>query len=110
MFEFALAQLSHFSTGDQRQYHVRREAVLNCCFHTKSVCCVDEDTCVLRSNDGIDDGSEIVDIGEGLDAKHHVVESNRTTLCGILGVSNNYAMVSLCPHGTSSVFAYLDGA
>jgi hypothetical protein len=49
---------------------------------------------VLRSNDGIDDGSEIVDIGEGLDAKHNVVESNRTTLCGIFGISDNYAMVS----------------
>jgi hypothetical protein len=53
---------------------------------------IDENTSVLRCDNGIDDGSKIVDIGECLDAQDNVIERALSGMSGIFGISNNYTM------------------
>jgi len=44
------------------------------CFDAERVCGVDENTSMLRSDDGLDDRGEVVDIGERFHTEEDVVE------------------------------------
>lgn len=68
VLEFALAKLRKLSVGNQRQDNIGRESFFDSGFHTECMGRVDQDACVLGSNNSIDDGSEVVDVGKGLDA------------------------------------------
>lgn len=50
---------------------------------------VDENACVLRSDDGVNNGCEIVDIGQGLDTEYDVIERTFSGVGGIFWISNN---------------------
>lgn len=44
---------------------------------------------MLRSDHGLDDGSEVVDVGEGFDAEEDVVERRFRVALGFLGRPHN---------------------
>ena len=41
---------------------------------SKRVCCVDQDACVLRSDDRFNDRGDVVDVRQGLDTEKDVVK------------------------------------
>lgn len=55
---------------------------------SQGICSVDEDTGVLGGDDGFDDRSEIVDIGESLDAENNIVVSAFARGCFFGGPDN----------------------
>ena len=50
---------------------------------------VDEDACVLWSDDGIDYGGEVVNVGESFDAENDIVKCTLFVVGGVFGRSNN---------------------
>jgi len=74
VLELAGTELAELGARDQRQDDIGREPLLDGGLDAQAVRGVDEDACVLRRHDGIDYGSEIVDIGERLDAEDDIVE------------------------------------
>lgn len=75
VLELACSQLRYLSSGHQRQDHVCGKALLEMCFNPEAVCRVDQDTCVLRRHDRLDDRCKVVDIRQSFDAQQDVIES-----------------------------------
>lgn len=74
MFKFALAELGQISPRDQRQDDVCRISLFNRRFETNRVRGVDQNTCMVRDHHRINDGGQVVDIGEGFYAENDVVK------------------------------------
>lgn len=59
------------------------------------MCSVDKDASVLWSDDWLDYGSDIINVGQRLDAEKNVVEGGLGCLCRLVGTSYNYDDVSV---------------
>lgn len=74
MFELARAELREVGAADEGENDIRGEPLLDGGLEAKGVRRVDQDARVLGGNDGIDDRSQIVDVGESFYAEDNVVE------------------------------------
>jgi hypothetical protein len=73
MFKLGGPCLHDVDIGDQRQDDIGGEAMLQLRFDSESIGGIDEDTGVLRGDDRLDDGSQIVDVGQCFHAQDDVV-------------------------------------
>lgn len=69
MLKLTGTQLDEFCTGNEGEDDICWETLLEMCFDAERVGRIDENTSVLRSNDGFDDRCKIIDIGESFHAK-----------------------------------------
>lgn len=74
MFKLTRPKLGELCSRDQRKDNVGGEALFQIGFDAEGVGGVDEDAGVLWRDNGLDDASQVVDIGEGLYAEQNVVE------------------------------------
>jgi hypothetical protein len=89
VLKLALAKLVELGSRDKRQDDISGEAFLKCGFDSKRVGGVDKNTSVLRSNDRIDNGGQIVYIGKSLYTKDDVIEGTILVSSSIFRVSND---------------------
>ncbi len=87
MLELAGAELTELGARDKGKYNIGRKPLLDGRLDPQCVCGVNQDTRVLWSNDGIDYGGEIIDIGKGLDTENDIVESALSPLRCVFGGS-----------------------
>ena len=73
VFELGGAGLGDFDVGDEGKDDICRVSLFDMGLDSKRICGIDENAGVLGSNDRLNDGGEVVDIREGLDAENHVV-------------------------------------
>lgn len=73
VLELGGAGLGDFDVGDEGEDNICRVSLLDMGLDSECICRVDEDAGVLGSDDRLNDGGEVVDIREGLDAENHVV-------------------------------------
>lgn len=104
MLKLARADLGQFGTGNERQDDVGRETLFEVRLDAEGVCGVDENTCVLWGNNGLDDRGNVVDVGQGLDAEEDVVERRLGYVGGIFGRAHNWSEVSLCICASETMF------
>ena len=95
MLKIAGAQLGELGTGNERKNHVCRKSLLEIRLDAKRVCCVDQDACMLRSDDRLNDGGNVVNVGESLDAQEDVVVRRSRCLCCFFRSSNDYERLVL---------------
>ena len=81
MFKFAGPELRQIGAGHKGQDDVGRKAFFKLLLNPERVCCVDEDACVLRCDDCLNDICKVVYIGKGFDAEKDIVESSLLTRC-----------------------------
>lgn len=73
MLELASAQLRKLGASNEGKNDVCRESLLKVRLDAEGVCCVDQDACVLRSDDGLNDRGKVIHVWESLDAQEDVV-------------------------------------
>ena len=76
MLKFARACLDDFGAGDKREDNIGGKALFEIGFHTETVGGIDENACMLRRDDGFDDGGNIVNVRQGLYAEQDVVKGD----------------------------------
>ena len=59
------------------------------------MCGVDEDAGVLRGDNGLDDGGEIVDVGKSFDTEDDVVKRGSGGVGGLFGSAHDYESMSI---------------
>lgn len=74
VFKIARSGLGNFYLRNQGKNDIGGVALLQVSFDAEGIRGVDEDTCVLGSNNGFDDGGKVVDIRQGLHTKDDIVE------------------------------------
>lgn len=90
VFEFCGPKLCDVGVGDEGEDHVLRKPLFDGVLDTEGVGCVYEDAGVLWGDDGFDDGGEIVDIWESLDAEQNiVVRASSRNVCRFLRTSDD---------------------
>ena len=89
MLELTSSELRDFDARDQRQDDVGREALFQIRLDAKCVGGVDQNASVLRRDDGFDDGREVVDVGQCLDAEQDIVEGRSVRTSGVLRRSDD---------------------
>ena len=82
VLEFAPPELGEVGAANERQDHISREAFLNCRLETQRMCGVEKNAGVLRSNDGIDHRSQVVDVGKRFYTEDDVVKCAVFALLG----------------------------
>lgn len=73
MFELARARLGDFHVGDERKDDVGRVSLLKVGFNAEGICGIHQDTGVLGSDDGFNNGGKVIDIRQGFDAEDDIV-------------------------------------
>ena len=74
MLKLAGSSLNNFGTRDERQDDICRESLLEVRLDAEGVGSVDEDTGMLRGDDGFDNGRDIIHIGQSLYTEQNVVK------------------------------------
>jgi hypothetical protein len=85
-----LPELGKLGARNEGQDHISRESFLDSRLDSKSVGSVNKDASMLRGDHRINDGSEIVDVRQGFDAKNDVVERTVAADGSLFCVSNNW--------------------
>lgn len=84
VLEFGRADLGQVGGGNKRQDDVLGVSLFDKGLDAERVGGVDKNASVLGSDDGFDDGSEVVELRQGLDAEQDVVEGALLQLTGLL--------------------------
>lgn len=73
MLEFTGAGLGDFHVGNEGENDICWVSLLEMGFNSEGISRVNEDAGVLRSDDGFDDGGEVVDIGQCFYTENNIV-------------------------------------
>lgn len=73
VLELGGSGLGDFHVGYEGENNVGRVSLLYMGLDSEGICGVDKDTGVLGSDDGLNNGCQIVDIRKGLDAENYIV-------------------------------------
>ena len=73
MFELARARLGDLHVGDEGKDDVGRVSLLKMGFNAEGICGIHQDTGVLGSNDGFNNGGKVIDIRQGFHAEDDIV-------------------------------------
>ena len=93
MFKLACTQLQYLSAGHEREDDIGRKSLFEVGLDTKCICCVDEDACLLRSDNRFYNGGHVVYVWQCFDAEEDIVKS-RIPTSGVFGSPDNYASIS----------------
>ena len=73
MFELAGARLGDLHVGNERKDDIGRVSLFEMGFNAKGICRIHQNTGVLGSDDGFNDGGKVVDVRQGFHAEDDIV-------------------------------------
>jgi len=85
VLEFAPAKLDDFGTANEGEDDVGRKALLNGGLEAERMGGINKDTGMLRGNDRVDHGGEIVYVGEGFYGENDIVKCTLSARCSFFG-------------------------
>lgn len=73
MLKLTGTELRNLNAGNQREHNVGRKPMFQVGLDAKGIRSIDQNACMLRGDDRLDDSGKIVNIGQGFHTQDHII-------------------------------------